>query len=252
MMKPIVRVRNLAKSFGHLKVLTEVNLEVYPGETVVILGGSGSGKSVLLQILVGLLPADKGEIWIHEYEVTRFKREKDWAPVRLKTGFLFQAGGLYDSMTVYENISFTMRYHLHLSEREMRKRVKKILAAVQLEGIEGKYPAELSGGMQKRVALARAIALNPPLILYDEPTSGLDPIRTAMISGLIRHLQRSQGIASIVVTHDLQCAYKVADRMMLLYKGQIIASGTVEEFRQSDNPYVKQFLEGKTEGPIKE
>ncbi|MCD6319381.1 MAG: ABC transporter ATP-binding protein [Candidatus Desulfofervidaceae bacterium] len=251
-MEPIVQVKNLAKSFGSLQVLTEVNLEVYPGETVVILGGSGSGKSVLLQILLGLIPADKGEIWIHGYEVNRFQKEKDWDPVRLKTGFLFQAGGLYDSMTVYENITFAMRHHLHLSEREMRKRVQEILASIQLEGIEEKYPAELSGGMQKRVALARAIALNPPLILYDEPTSGLDPIRSAMISELIRKLQRTHGITSIIVTHDLHCAYKVADRVMLLYQGRIIAHGTVEEFKQSDNPYVRQFLEGKTQGPIEE
>lgn len=251
-MNHIVRVKNLGKSFGSLKVLTDVNLEVYPGETVVILGGSGSGKSVLLQILVGLLPADKGKAWVHGYEVTRFKGERDWYPVRLKTGFLFQAGGLCDSMTVYENITFAMRHHLHLSEREMRKRVQEILASIQLEGIEEKYPAELSGGMQKRVALARAIALNPPLILYDEPTSGLDPIRSAMISELIRKLQYTHGITSIVVTHDLHCAYKVADRMMLLYKGQIIARGTVEEFKQSDNPYVRQFLEGETKGPIEE
>ena len=241
-MRWIVRTQNLAKSFGALKVLKEVNLEVYPGETVVILGGSGSGKSVLLQILVGLVPVDSGRIWLHGYEATHFRKERDWYPVRLKTGFLFQIGGLYDSMTIFENIAFAMRYHLHLPEKEIKKRVQKILASVQLEGIEEKYPAELSGGMQKRVGLARAIALNPPLILYDEPTTGLDPIMSDSISRLIRHLQRTYNISAIVVTHDLSCAFKVADRIMFLYDGKIIVSGTVEEVKKNDNPYFKQFL----------
>ena len=241
-MRWIVRTQNLAKSFGALKVLKEVNLEVYPGETVVILGGSGSGKSVLLQILVGLVPADSGRIWLHGYEVTQFRKEKDWYPVRLKTGFLFQIGGLYDSMTVFENIAFAIRYHLRLPEKEIKKRVQKILDSVQLKGVEEKYPAELSGGMQKRVGLARAIALNPPLILYDEPTTGLDPIMGDSISRLIRHLQRTYNISAIVVTHDLSCAFKVADRIMFLYDGKIIVSGTVEEVKKNDNPYFKQFL----------
>jgi len=241
-MECIVKIENLTKSFGDLKVLKKVNLEVYPGETVVILGSSGSGKSVLLQILVGLLPADSGRIWLHGYEVTHFRKERDWYPVRLKTGFLFQIGGLYDSMTIFENIAFAMRYHLHLPEKEIKKRVQKILASVQLEGIEEKYPAELSGGMQKRVGLARAIALNPPLILYDEPTTGLDPIMGDSISRLIRHLQRTYNISAIVVTHDLSCAFKVADRIMFLYDGKIIVSGTVEEVKKNDNPYFKQFL----------
>jgi phospholipid/cholesterol/gamma-HCH transport system ATP-binding protein len=249
-MEYIVKVENLFKSFGQLKVLEGISFELFPGEILVILGGSGSGKSVLLQILVGLLPADKGRIWLHGQEVSRFKREEDWYAVRLKTGFLFQTGGLYDSMTIYENITFAMRYHLRLSEKEMQRRVKEILKAVHLEGVEDKYPAELSGGMQKRAALARAIALNPPLILYDEPTTGLDPIHSTMISHFIRHLQKTHNIASIVVTHDLECAYKVADRIMLLYKGNFVFRGTLQELKETDNPYIKQFLEGALEGPI--
>ncbi|MDL1956182.1 MAG: ABC transporter ATP-binding protein [Candidatus Desulfofervidus auxilii] len=251
-MKSIVCVQNLKKSFGTLKVLRGISFEVYSGETVVILGASGSGKSVLLQILVGLLSADEGKIWVHGYEVTRFRHEKEWYPIRLKTGFLFQAGGLYDSMTVYENIAFALRFHLKLPETEIKKKVKEVLSAVQLEGIEDKYPAQLSGGMQRRVALARAIALNPPLILYDEPTTGLDPIRSAVISELIRHLQKTYGITSIVVTHDLNCAFKVADRLMFLHEGKILVTGDVDTFREDKNPYLKQFLEGKIEGPIKE
>ncbi len=251
-MQPIVRVTGLFKSFGNLKVLKGVNFELCPSENLVILGGSGSGKSVLLQILVGLLNADKGQIWVHGQEVTKFKREEQWYPIRLKTGFLFQSGGLYSSMTVYENISLAMRCHLKLSESEMRKRVKEVLRAVQLEGVGDKYPSELSGGMQKRVALARAIALNPPLILYDEPTTGLDPVRSTMISYLIRDLQRRYHIASIIVTHDLNCAYKVADRLMLLYQGNFVFEGTLEELKVTSNPYIRQFLEGRLEGPIEE
>jgi phospholipid/cholesterol/gamma-HCH transport system ATP-binding protein len=251
-MKWIIRTEKLTKSFGDLIVLDEVDLEVYPGENVVILGGSGSGKSVLLQTLVGLLPADSGKIWLHGCEVTHFRKEKDWYPVRLKTGFLFQTGGLYDSMTVYENIAFAMRHHLHLTEREIKKRVEKILAAVQLKGVEAKYPAELSGGMQKRVGLARAFSLNPPLILYDEPTTGLDPIRGDAISELIRHLQKTYGISAIIVTHDLSCAFKVADKIMLLYQGKIVLSGTVEEIEEAAHPYMRQFFKGLRKSSPKE
>lgn len=243
---PIIKIEGLSKSFGEEVVLDQVDFEIYEGETVVILGASGSGKTVLMNLLVGLMQSDSGRVTIEGREVTAFTRDSEWDQVRLKIGFLFQGSALYDSMTIAENISFALEHQLDLSDEQVRNIVRQKLGQVELEGVEDKMPAELSGGMQKRAALARAIAFDPRIIIYDEPTTGLDPIRARNISELIVRLQRELQVTSIVVTHDLVCASIVADRLALLCEGKFLFVGTMDELRGSDNPYVHEFLEAST------
>lgn len=238
----IIKIIEVRKSFGENEVLKGVSLQVHSGETLTILGESGCGKSVLMSMLVGLLTADRGKIIIQGQDVTEFESEAEWDSIRLKIGFLFQGSALYDSMSVGENIAFPLHQHTKLSEEEIRQKVAEKLQMVNLAGIEEKMPAEISGGMQKRVALARAIILDPAIIFYDEPTTGLDPIRSRTISELIRHLQQELKVTSVVVTHDMTCAYTVSDKIALLRKGEIIVEGSPEEIRESNNSYLQEFI----------
>ena len=246
----MIRIKNLYKSFGDNRVLQGVNLEIEEGKTITIIGGSGCGKSVLLKHMVGLLKPEAGEIEVDGQEITRLGME-ELAEVQKKFGMLFQGAALFDSLTVGENIAFGLRMLTDLEEREIKKRVSEKLSLVGLEGIEELMPAELSGGMKKRVALARAIAMNPKYILYDEPSTGLDPIMADVINNLILDLQEKLKITSIAVTHDMVTAYKISDRIAMLYEGQINEIGTPEEIRGTKNSVVRQFISGSSEGPIK-
>lgn len=239
-----VRVEGLVKSFGRQRVLRGVTLAFPRGRTTVVLGPSGCGKSVLLKHLIGLLRPDAGSV---HYEGVRVDllSERRLGPVRREFGFLFQQGALFDSMTVRENIAFPLR---ELEGHEVpgeEDRVRRVLRLVGLEETIEKYPSELSGGQQKRVALARAIVLGPKVILYDEPTTGLDPIRSDVINELILKLEHELKVTSIVVTHDLASAFKVADHMVMLHEGQVVAEGAPEDFRSSTNPVVARFLRGE-------
>jgi phospholipid/cholesterol/gamma-HCH transport system ATP-binding protein len=246
----MIRINNLHKSFVGNRVLRGVNLEIEDGETITIIGGSGCGKSVLLKHIVGLMKPEVGEIEIDGQEITRLGME-ELAEVQKKFGMLFQGAALFDSLTVGENISFGLRMLTDLDEKEIKRRVSEKLPLVGMEGIEQLMPAELSGGMKKRVALARAIAMNPKYILYDEPSTGLDPIMADVINNLILNLQEKLKITSIVVTHDMVTAYKVSDRIAMLYQGRIEEIGTPEEIKETKNSVVRQFITGSSEGPIK-
>lgn len=245
----MIKVVNLWKKFDGLEVLKGIDLEIHPGETFVIIGQSGCGKSVFLKLLIGLLRPEEGEIYIDGMEMSQLDG-KQLQEVRMKFGMVFQNSALFDSLNVYENVSFGLSQHTSLAEELIEERVKKCLSLVGLEGIEEKMPAELSGGMRKRVAIARAIALNPKIILYDEPTSGLDPVVASAINSLINKLKREIKATSVVVTHDMKSAYQIADRIGMLYQGKIIQMGTPQEIESSQNPVVKQFVLGEPEGPI--
>ena len=234
---------DLHKSFDDNHVLCGINLGIRRGETVVVLGGSGSGKSVLLRHTIGLHCPDSGQVLVDGVDITSFG-EKDLLETRKKVGMLFQAGALFDSMTVFENISYALYEHTGWEDDRIRHRVDEVLGYVELENVEELMPSDLSGGMRKRVALARAIALAPQAILYDEPTTGLDPIIANTINQLIRSLQDRLGITSIVVTHDIQSAFHVGDRIAFLYTGGILFEGSMDEARTSDEPILKGFLEG--------
>ncbi|TET41874.1 MAG: ABC transporter ATP-binding protein [Elusimicrobia bacterium] len=246
----MIKINNVHKSFVGNRVLRGVNLEIKEGETITIIGGSGCGKSVLLKHIVGLMKPEVGEIEIDGQEITRLGME-ELAEVQKKFGMLFQGAALFDSLTVGENISFGLRMLTDLDEREIRRMVSEKLSLVGMEGIEQLMPAELSGGMKKRVALARAIAMNPKYILYDEPSTGLDPIMADVINNLILDLQEKLNITSIVVTHDMVTAYKVSDRIAMLYQGRIEEIRTPEEIKETKNSVVRQFITGSSEGPIK-
>jgi len=239
---PLISFKGVYKSFRENHVLAGVDLEVYPGKTVVVLGRSGSGKTVLTSMLVGLNTPDKGSIKVEGIEITEFSTDADWRDLRLKTGYLFQGSALYDSMTVGENVAFPMAQHTDWSEVEIMRRVAEKLDQVGLAGVEPLDPTELSGGMQRRAALARSLALDPQIIIYDEPTSGLDPITGDEIGGLIRRLHNVLKVTSIVVTHDLRLTQLVADRLVLLDEGQWAFQGTFAEFQNSSHPEVLRFL----------
>jgi len=236
----MIRVCNLHKRFGNNYVLRGVNLEIKDGEVVTIIGSSGCGKTVLLKHIAGLMKPDEGEIYVDGVEITHLPEKRLWGVQRM-FGYVFQGSALFDSLTVGENVAFGLR-NLGLSKEEVARRVKECLSWVGLEGKEDLYPSELSGGMKKRVSLARAIAYAPKYVLYDEPTVGLDPIIADSINELILHLQRTLNITSIVVTHDLRSAYKISDRVGMLYNGEIVEIGTPEEIRNSSNSMVRKFL----------
>jgi phospholipid/cholesterol/gamma-HCH transport system ATP-binding protein len=240
---PHIRIVNLHKRFGNLAVFRGVNLTIYQRECVVILGPSGTGKSVLLKHIVGLLRPDEGEVFIRNQRVDKLN-EEGLEAVRRRVGFLFQGGALFDSMSVYENVAFPMREHEDFNEAQVRERVAAKLAMVGLDGTQAKMPAELSGGMRKRVALARAIALDPEVMLYDEPTTGLDPIRADVINELILKLNDELNVTSVVVTHDMTSAFKVADRLVMLWDGKVIQEGKADDFRNSRVEEVKRFVQG--------
>ena len=239
------------KSFRDNHVLRGVFLDIEKGEIRVICGQSGSGKSVLIKNLIGLMKPDKGQIFVDGLEVTSLSEEALFQ-VRRKFGLLFQNAALFDSLTVAENVSFGLERYTDLSPGEIRRRVTESLEMVGLRGVENLMPHELSGGMKKRVGLARAIAYRPEIILYDEPSTGIDPIRADAINDLIIAMKKEMGVTSIVITHDMISAYKVADRISMLYQGKIIETGTPGKIKKSSNPVVQQFITGSAVGPIKE
>jgi len=249
--RPLIAFRGIHKAFGENgenQVLVGIDLDVYPGETMVILGRSGSGKTVLTSMLVGLNIPDAGRITVEGVEITEFDSDTDWRSLRLKTGYLFQGSALYDSMTVGENVAFPMVQHTHWSDEEIESRVAEKLGQVGLAGVEPLDPSALSGGMQRRAALARSLALEPQIIIYDEPTAGLDPITGDEIGSLIHRLREVLKVTSIVVTHDLRLTQLVADRLVLLHQGRWVFQGTYEEFLHSSHPEVLRFLHRDLQG----
>jgi phospholipid/cholesterol/gamma-HCH transport system ATP-binding protein len=241
MKRLIIEMRGLHKSYGTLRVLQGVDLGIRRGETITILGGSGTGKSVLLKLISGLEKPDQGEIRIDKRDIVPLK-EDELVPIRRKIGMLFQGAALFDSLSAGENVAYPIRVHFSLPEEEIQRIVKEKLRLVGLEGVEDTMPAELSGGMKKRVGLARAIAIDPEIILYDEPTTGLDPANIQRINQLIGELQRILKVTSIVVTHDLDSAYAITDRLALLHRGRIAMVGTTEEFSTSQIQEVQDFI----------
>lgn len=241
---PVVRLVDVHKRFGKLIVLAGVNLALRPGETTVIIGESGSGKSVLLKHIVRLLAPDRGEVWFHDTRIDRLP-ERQLSKLRPRFGFLFQLSALFDSMSVADNVAFPVRAHTHKRPDEIAAIVKEKLAKVGLDGIQSQWPNDLSGGQKKRVALARAIALEPEVILYDEPTTGLDPPRADEINELILKLKRELGVTSVVVTHDMASVRKVADRVLMLYEGAFIFDGTPQELMSTSDGRVRCFVEGR-------
>lgn len=247
----MIEVINLCKSFNHHRVLDKLNLTIKTGETKVIIGRSGCGKSVLLKHIVGILKPDSGTIKIDGRDLTQLK-EKGWNEVRMGIGLVFQGGALFDSLSVADNVAFILNEYTKLPKTEVRQRVKDSLAFVGLKDIEEMIPADLSGGMKKRVALARALCMRPKILLYDEPTTGVDPITADAINNLINEMRDKLKVTSIVVTHDMNSAYKVADSIAMLYHGKIIAEGTSQDITATTHPVVNQFIHGAAEGPITE
>jgi phospholipid/cholesterol/gamma-HCH transport system ATP-binding protein len=245
----MISIRGLKKRLGAKQVLNGVDLDVRTGETVVVCGPSGTGKSVLLKHVVGLMDPDEGSIVIDGEEIVG-KRESELNPIRQRFGMLFQGAALFDSLTVGENVALPLREHTRMEEADIHARVRERLEWVGLKDVENMKPASLSGGMKKRVGLARAIAMDPQFILYDEPTTGLDPIMSAIIDKLLRALQRRMGVTSIVVTHDMASATEVGDRIAMLMDGVIEFVGTPEEMRVTHDPVVRQFVDRSSEGPI--
>jgi len=246
-----IQISELRKSFESHKVLDGLTFKIEKGTTCVIIGRSGCGKSVLLKHIMGILKPDSGKIFIEGKEITALN-EKELDKLRLRMGMVFQGGALFDSMTVGQNVGFGLIEHDHLNLKELLERVEEALCMVDLSGIENLMPSELSGGMKKRVALARAICIKPDIILYDEPTTGVDPITADSINALIRSLHDKLKVTSIVVTHDMKSAYRIADRIAMLYQGKIIAEGSAAEIQNTDHPIVHQFINGLAQGPITE
>jgi len=246
----MIRIINLHKAFGSKKVLRGVDLEVRKGETMVVIGQSGSGKSVLLKHLIGLLKPDRGQVFVDGLEISRLKDSELFRAMR-KFGVVFQGAALFDSLTVEKNVSFGLERYTDYPPDKIREVVRESLAKVGLKNIEHLMPHELSGGMKKRVGLARAIAYRPEIILYDEPSTGIDPIRADAINDMINILKNEMGVTSVVITHDMASAFKVADRMAMLCTGRIIEVGTPEEMRNSKNEFVQQFIGGHADGPIR-
>ncbi|MCY3551443.1 MAG: ABC transporter ATP-binding protein [Candidatus Poribacteria bacterium] len=237
----MISIKNVTKNFGGKNVLNGLSLEISRGETLVVMGQSGCGKSVLLKIITGLISADSGEIWFDGTEISKLKTKK-MNILRRKIGMLFQSAALFDSMSVAENIAFMLDQHTDLSKQEMRKIVDEKLSLVDLEGVQDLRPAELSGGMRKRVGLARALAFEPEVIFYDEPTTGLDPVTCTEINQLIRDLHERLRVTSVVVTHDMHSAFSVATRMAMIHEGEKIADGRPDEIINIDNPILQQFI----------
>ena len=246
----MIAIRGLKKRLGAKQVLDGVDLDIPTGQTVVIMGRSGTGKSVLLKHIIGLMTPDEGTIEVDGQEIVGM-RIRDLNEVRKRVGLLFQGGALFDSMSVGENVALPLREHTKMTKDEIEARVTERLEWVGLKDVENMRPASLSGGMRKRVGLARAIAMDPAYILYDEPTTGLDPIMSDVINRLIRSLQKRIGVTSIVVTHDMNSAFHVGDTLAMLHEGHIVFTGTPEDARQTKDPLVRQFIEGSSEGPIK-
>lgn len=241
--EPIVRFEGVRKAFGTKVVYEDATLDIRAGETLTVIGGSGTGKSVLLKMLTGLMRADAGSIEAFGQQVTKLS-EKELIPLRKRISYLFQSGALFDSLTVAQNIKYPLREHKWGTEKEMDERVHEVLDMVGLPGVEHLKPSELSGGMRKRVGLARTIAIQPDIILYDEPTTGLDPINIRRINKLILDLQEKLGVTSVVVTHDMDTCFTVTDRIAMVYQKRIAFVGTPDEARQSEIRYLREFMAG--------
>ncbi len=244
MAEAVISLRQLNITFGTHTVLDNIDLDVYKGETLAVLGPSGTGKSTVLRSMIGLLEPNGGQILIQGEDVSGLD-EDGWNRLRMKMGMVFQYSALFDFLTVGENVAFGLRQHTDKSDEEIQGIVTQMLDLVGLPDTQDLYPAELSGGMKKRVGLARAIAVNPEIVLYDEPTAGLDPIMSRNISRLIKKTQEQLHVTSVLVTHDMQSAFYAADRVAMLYEGHIVAIGTAEEMKNSTNPIVKAFIEGR-------
>lgn len=245
----MIRIVDLYKSFGPKPVLRGVNLEVGDGETMVIIGQSGSGKSVLLKHIIGMLKPDAGRVLVDGVDITG-RKPREMPEILRKFGMLFQGAALFDSLSVGENVAFGLRRYTRHTKKEIEAIVAESLDKVGLRGVEAIMPHELSGGMKKRVGLARAIAYKPQIILYDEPSTGIDPIRADSINDLINQMKRDLGVTSVVITHDMVSCYKVADRVAMLFNGVIIETGTPAEIQATANPIVRQFITGQASGPI--
>ncbi|MBX3205911.1 MAG: ABC transporter ATP-binding protein [Labilithrix sp.] len=243
---PLIQFKHIKKAFGAKVVYNGLEFAIRRGETVTILGPSGSGKSVMLKMLIGLLEVDSGAILFDGRDVTKMS-ELELYDVRRRVAYLFQGAALFDSLTVGENVAYGLREQNWntMSDAEIRRRVAQSLESVGLPGIEEMRPSDLSGGMKKRVGLARTLALQPEVLLYDEPTTGLDPINTARINNLIRGIKRALNLTSVVVTHDMGTAFSVSDRIVMLGKGRLMMEGTPDDFRRTQNPYVRDFIDGK-------
>jgi len=242
-------IKGLKKSFGNNVVLDGIDLTIEDGKTTVIIGQTGCGKSVLIKHIIGLLKPDAGQIIINNVDLTKLKRN-EFANILRNFGVLFQSSALFDSMTVGENVAFPLIEHTNLPRSKIMKIVEEKLAIVGLKGVEHLYPAELSGGMKKRVGLARAIALDPKVLIFDEPTTGLDPVMSDTIDNLIINTQRHLGVTSIVISHDIPGTFKIAHWIAMLYKGKVVLYGSPDEFKNTKDPVVRQFLERRAEGPL--
>lgn len=249
--QPLIQIRNVYKNFNSKKVLNGANLTINKGETKVIIGRSGCGKSVLLKHIMGILQPDSGAVIVEGNNLANIP-VKELSSLRMRMAMVFQGGALFDSLSVGENVGFTLYEYSKLSHKEIEERVEESLCNVELCGIGKLMPSELSGGMKKRVAIARALCVKPEIILYDEPTTGVDPITADSINELIRGLHDKFKVTSIVVTHDMKSAYRVADNIAMLYQGKIIAEGTSEQIQNTEHPVVHQFINGLAKGPITE
>ena len=246
-----ISLQHLHKNFGDKQVLRDMSIDVEQGESVVIVGGSGTGKSVTLKHIIGLLRPDKGRVLIDGNDITTMK-DVELNQFRRHFGMSFQEGALFDSMSVFDNIAFPLRRHTKMTEAQIRARVEECLEDVHLHNVEKKRPSELSGGMRRRVGFARAISLKPDILLFDEPTTGLDPVISDVIADLIVEMDQKLGTTTVTITHDMKVAFKIADRVAMLYEGRIIEQGTPERFQESPNPIVQQFIEGRAQGPLTE
>jgi phospholipid/cholesterol/gamma-HCH transport system ATP-binding protein len=241
----MIQLKDVYKAFGEKKVLQGFSLDVKEGETMVIIGFSGTGKSVAIKHIVGLLEPDAGEVWVDNVRVDTLPR-RELVKLRSKIGYVFQFAALFDSLSIGENVAMGLRKQGELSKAEIDKRVEESLALVDLEDVAHRFPAELSGGMRKRVGIARAVALRPKYILYDEPTTGLDPVTSAVIDELMVRMRDTLGVTGIVITHDMRSAYRVGTRIAMLYEGTVRQVGTVDEIQHSTDPVVRQFIEGRS------
>jgi phospholipid/cholesterol/gamma-HCH transport system ATP-binding protein len=246
----MIEIADLHKSFGRNHVLRGASLRIETGESMVVIGGSGSGKSVLLKHIIGILKPDEGKVLVDGTDIAALA-DNDLYDIRRKFGMLFQMAALFDSLSVWENVAFSLLRHQKMKEKDAKSLAVEKLRMVGLVGVEDLMPSELSGGMKKRVGLARAIAHEPEILLYDEPTTGLDPIMADAINELIGEMKRNLSVTGIAITHDMNSAYKIADRIAMLFEGKIIETGTPDEIRNTQNPIVRQFISGSASGPIK-
>jgi len=247
--QPIITLEGIRKAFGDKLVLDGLSLEVEKGESFVIVGGSGTGKSVTLKHIIGLLRPDEGHVFIDGTDLCCLS-VVEMNRIRRRFGMSFQEGALFDSMSVFENVAFPLRRHTKMAESEIRDRVRECLEQVHLHGVEDKRPSQLSGGMRRRVGFARAISLAPEILLFDEPTTGLDPVISDVVADLIVEMDETLNTTTVTITHDMKVAFKIADRVAMLFKGRLVEVAPPEEFRRSPNPIVQQFIAGTAQGPL--